>query len=263
MDDILYEDTDRTVMKTTSDHGRGIYATKVLEPGSTILKEQPYACAIMAQYRSIVCDNCSSIYEPPKEKKKLGADGLPVQNKSGNKSGTSGVQNKSGTQLEETLNTSESEPLKRAKTMKKCSACKLQYYCCSDCQKKHWHKIHKYECKILKAHTELPENHHAFLVFRTMLKVAKGLDEVRDKQIIDLEPNYDCQKKLEKEVKQCYEFCMKSEIMKEHLNGLIKRYQFDDPMHIILEFSARLINNRMALVGLGGHFLYAAHITGL
>ena len=51
MGEIIYEDTDKTELKTTENHGRGLFATKCIGPGTTILTELPYAWAIMNQYR--------------------------------------------------------------------------------------------------------------------------------------------------------------------------------------------------------------------
>uniref|UniRef100_A0A1I7THV3 MYND-type domain-containing protein n=1 Tax=Caenorhabditis tropicalis TaxID=1561998 RepID=A0A1I7THV3_9PELO len=39
--------------------------------------------------------------------------------------------------------------------LKKCSACKKLYYCSLECQRTDW-KLHKFECKAIKAHNEVP-----------------------------------------------------------------------------------------------------------
>ena len=41
--------------------------------------------------------------------------------------------------------------LRTSTTMKKCSACLLERYCCSECQQQHWRTSHKHECAIHKA----------------------------------------------------------------------------------------------------------------
>lgn len=225
-------------LKTTETHGRGFYATEDIPEGTPILKEIPYSWAIQSQYRGIVCDNCSCIYEPPKPKIKKATDGLDP--------GESVEDYNKRMEFEK----KEIERCNKLQKMKKCSRCKLQYYCSTDCQKQAWNRCHKFECKILQTlskETTLPENHHAFLIFRCMLKVSKNVDELRDREIIDLEPNYEAVHKIEKEVNQCLTFCMSNELIKDFMANMQKKYGFEDPSHVILEFSARLINNRMAL----------------
>ena len=43
---------------------------------------------------------------------------------------------------------------------KRCSECKIILYCTKKCQNEHWHKVHKFHCKILSGKEELHESKH-------------------------------------------------------------------------------------------------------
>ncbi|CZT45736.1 uncharacterized protein RSE6_06073 [Rhynchosporium secalis] len=41
-------------------------------------------------------------------------------------------------------------------SLKRCSGCKILYYCSKKCQNRHWKEIHRLECKILKVLPDIP-----------------------------------------------------------------------------------------------------------
>ena len=45
-------------------------------------------------------------------------------------------------------------------TIKQCNRCKLAFYCSKQCQKEHWHKLHKKQCKYLAEVKVLPLSKH-------------------------------------------------------------------------------------------------------
>ena len=103
-------------IKSTPEHGRGVFTTCDIAPGTNVIEESPYAHAISYQCKGIICDYCSYIWSPPKPK------------------------------TDEEKEKYEKNPPQ----MKRCSRCKLQYYCSAACQKAAWNYIHKYECKYRK-----------------------------------------------------------------------------------------------------------------
>ena len=251
MNEILYHDPKQTDVITTKEHGRGFFAMRDIAPGETLLKELPYAWTIMGNYRSIVCDNCSCIYQEKKHKtnplEALKDDADPEAMMAARQK-----KKKEETEAKKRADSGLHPNVAIGKTgMKRCGKCKLCYYCSVDCQKEHWNRIHKYECKMLCQTKYLPENHHALMLFRTILKCSinsnSPQENPRDRQTIDLEPNYEAKTKIEKEVHQCYDFCMSSDLIKDMLNKLCIKWAFEDPYHLIFEYSARLVNNRMAL----------------
>jgi len=44
--------------------------------------------------------------------------------------------------------------------LKRCSQCKVVWYCSEQCQKEHWHKTHKNHCKYLAGKKVLPKSKH-------------------------------------------------------------------------------------------------------
>merc|ERR1712061_337552 len=95
--------------------------------------------------------------------------------------------------------------------MKRCSKCKLQWYCSPACQKIGWQDIHRLECKYMRKMIDIPKDHHAYCIFRTCLKLLKAEEPERDKGIIELEPNYNAIKNVTKEVEATKEWCFQNQ----------------------------------------------------
>lgn len=66
-------------------------------------------------------------------------------------------------------------------SLKRCSGCKIPYYCSSTCQDWHWQEIHSRECKLLKKLPDvLPTAVRALIVMLLRKGKGEGGEEERD-----------------------------------------------------------------------------------
>ncbi|PBP21596.1 SET and MYND domain-containing protein 2 [Diplocarpon rosae] len=80
--------------------------------------------------------------------------------------------------------------IQECQSMKRCSACKIPYYCHKSCQNRHWREIHSQECRLLRKLPDVPPTAVRSLIVM-LLKNKDQLDSGEEMDWTALESHFE------------------------------------------------------------------------